>query len=79
MKTRAHNGAMHRITPTQAWPLHDIAATRALEAPAQPTLDPHVLMQRAGLAQEVAHSIVWLLSAEASYTTGAILDVSGGR
>ncbi|MBP6851948.1 MAG: SDR family oxidoreductase [Rhodoferax sp.] len=40
---------------------------------------PSVPMQRAGLAQEVAHSIVWLLSAEASYTTGAILDVSGGR
>jgi NAD(P)-dependent dehydrogenase (short-subunit alcohol dehydrogenase family) len=40
---------------------------------------PSVPMQRAGSAQEVAHSIVWLLSAESSYTTGAILDVSGGR
>jgi hydroxyethylthiazole kinase-like uncharacterized protein yjeF len=50
MTTLAHNDAMHRITPTQAWPLHDIAATRALEAAAQATLDPHVLMQRAGLA-----------------------------
>ncbi len=50
MKALAHNGAMHRITPTQAWPLHDIAATRALEAAAQTTRAPHVLMQRAGLA-----------------------------
>ena len=36
-------------------------------------------MQRPGRADEVAAAIVWLLSDEASYTTGAILDVSGGR
>ena len=36
-------------------------------------------MQRPGRAEEVAAAIVWLLSAEASYTTGAILDVGGGR
>ncbi len=36
-------------------------------------------MQRPGGADEVATAIVWLLSAEASYTTGAILDVGGGR
>lgn len=36
-------------------------------------------MQRPGTADEVAAAIVWLLSDEASYTTGAILDVSGGR
>ena len=41
---------MQRITPTQAWSLHDIAATRALEAAAQATHATHVLMQRAGLA-----------------------------
>ena len=29
--------------------------------------------------QEVAHAIVWLLSAEASYTTMSLIDVSGGR
>ena len=34
---------------------------------------------RAGEAQEVAHAILWLLSEQASYTTGAILDVGGGR
>jgi len=36
-------------------------------------------MQRAATAQEVAQSIVWLLSDQSSYTTGALLDVSGGR
>ena len=36
-------------------------------------------MQRPGTADEVAAAIVWLLSDEARYTTGAILDVSGGR
>jgi NAD(P)-dependent dehydrogenase (short-subunit alcohol dehydrogenase family) len=36
-------------------------------------------MQREGQAHEVAHAILWLLSDEASYTTGALLDVGGGR
>ena len=40
---------------------------------------PMVPMQRAGSAQEVAQAIVWLLSNEASYTTGTTLDVAGGR
>ena len=36
-------------------------------------------MKRAGTADEVAHAVLYLLSDEASYTTGAILNVSGGR
>ena len=42
-------------------------------------LAPTVPMQRGGSADEVAQAIVWLLSDAASYTTGALLDVSGGR
>ncbi|MDN3519378.1 SDR family oxidoreductase [Aquisalimonas lutea] len=38
-----------------------------------------VPMQRGGEAEEVARSILWLLSEEASYSTGALLDISGGR
>jgi NAD(P)-dependent dehydrogenase (short-subunit alcohol dehydrogenase family) len=38
-----------------------------------------VPMQRGGQPEEVANAILWLLSKEASYATGAILDVTGGR
>jgi NAD(P)-dependent dehydrogenase (short-subunit alcohol dehydrogenase family) len=40
---------------------------------------PSVPLQRAGTSQEVAAAIVWLLSDEASYATGTIIDVTGGR
>ncbi|HEU4743452.1 MAG TPA: SDR family oxidoreductase [Meiothermus sp.] len=36
-------------------------------------------MKRGGEALEVAQAILWLLSDEASYVTGALLDVTGGR
>jgi len=36
-------------------------------------------MKRGGSPEEVARAIMWLLSVESSYTTGALLDVSGGR
>ncbi|MGJ7582125.1 SDR family oxidoreductase [Variovorax sp. RHLX14] len=42
-------------------------------------LAPVVPMRRIGRPEEIATAIVWLISAEASYTTGALLDVSGGR
>ena len=42
-------------------------------------LAPTVPMQRVGTAEEVAAAIVWLLSPEAGYTTGTLLDVAGGR
>jgi NAD(P)-dependent dehydrogenase (short-subunit alcohol dehydrogenase family) len=42
-------------------------------------LSPQVPMGRGGTADEVAESIVWLLSPAASYTTMSLLEVSGGR
>jgi len=38
-----------------------------------------VPMKRGGTPDEVARAILWLLSDQASYSTGSILDVSGGR
>ena len=40
---------------------------------------PSIPMQRTGSAEEVADAILYLLSPSASYITGAILNVSGGR
>lgn len=40
---------------------------------------PLVPMQRPGEPDEIAGAILWLLSDEASYTSGALLDVSGAR
>jgi NAD(P)-dependent dehydrogenase (short-subunit alcohol dehydrogenase family) len=36
-------------------------------------------MQRGGQPLEVAHAILWLLSDEASYTTGTFIDLAGGK
>jgi NAD(P)-dependent dehydrogenase (short-subunit alcohol dehydrogenase family) len=40
---------------------------------------PQLPLQRPARAEEIAQAILWLLSDAASYTTGALLDVSGGR
>lgn len=50
---------MDRIDPSQSWPLHGIAATRALEAALASTLPPHTLMQRAGLATAQLALALW--------------------
>jgi NAD(P)-dependent dehydrogenase (short-subunit alcohol dehydrogenase family) len=48
--------------------------------PGRPAALRHIIpVQREGQPDEVAHAVLWLLSEEASYTTGALLDVTGGR
>lgn len=42
-------------------------------------LKPTIPMGRAGKPEEIAEAVVWLLSSAASYVTGAVLEVGGGR
>lgn len=42
-------------------------------------LMPSIPMKRAGLPDEIAEGVLWLLSPAASYVTGAILEIGGGR
>lgn len=56
----------------------DIHASGGLPERVQ-QLAHQVPMQRGGTAEEVAQAIVWLMGDGASYTTMALLDVSGGR
>lgn len=56
----------------------DIHASGGLPERAK-EMAPMVPMKRAGSADEVAQAIVWLLSDASSYTTGAVIDVTGGR
>ena len=42
-------------------------------------LNPTIPMQRAGTPEEIAQGVLWLLSDAASYVTGTILEIGGGR
>jgi NAD(P)-dependent dehydrogenase (short-subunit alcohol dehydrogenase family) len=42
-------------------------------------LSPGIPMKRAGTPDEIAAGVLWLLSSEASYVTGTILEIGGGR
>jgi NAD(P)-dependent dehydrogenase (short-subunit alcohol dehydrogenase family) len=56
-----------------------LIATEIHEAGRLDRLGPTVPMKRPGTADEIAQSVMFLLSDASSYTTGAILRVSGGR
>lgn len=53
------------------------AANGRPDRPSQ--MAPTIPMKRAGTAEEVAQGVAWLLSDAASYTTGTILEIGGGR
>ena len=53
------------------------AAAGAPDRPAR--LSSTIPMKRPGTADEIAAGVLWLLSPEASYVTGAILEIGGGR
>jgi NAD(P)-dependent dehydrogenase (short-subunit alcohol dehydrogenase family) len=40
---------------------------------------PSIPMQRSGEPEEIAEGVIWLLSPVASYVTGTILEIGGGR
>jgi NAD(P)-dependent dehydrogenase (short-subunit alcohol dehydrogenase family) len=42
-------------------------------------LNPTIPLGRAGTAEEIAQGVLWLLSDAASYVTGTILEIGGGR
>ncbi len=42
-------------------------------------LAPSIPMRRAGTVSEIAEAVLWLLSPAASYVTGSILEIGGGR
>jgi NAD(P)-dependent dehydrogenase (short-subunit alcohol dehydrogenase family) len=42
-------------------------------------LAPQIPLQRGGTPEEVANAIAWLLSDEATYITGSMIDVAGGK
>lgn len=42
-------------------------------------LSPTIPMHRAGTPEEIAQGVLWLLSDAASYVTGSILEIGGGR
>ncbi|SFE49348.1 NAD(P)-dependent dehydrogenase, short-chain alcohol dehydrogenase family [Actinacidiphila alni] len=51
----------------------------AMGDPERPWRNPdRIPMRRPGEPEEIAHAVAWLLSPEASYTTGAVLRVTGG-
>jgi NAD(P)-dependent dehydrogenase (short-subunit alcohol dehydrogenase family) len=55
-------------------PIHALHGQNFLD-----NMSPNLPMQRPGTAEEIAEAAIWLLSPAASYVTGSILNVSGGR
>ena len=56
-----------------------IAHARAMDPAWLDTVVKNMPMGRIGQVREISHAVLWLLSDEASYVTGTIIDASGGR
>jgi len=68
-----------RVNAVRPGPIHTDIHASGGEPNRIERIKSAIPMKRGGDADEVAHAILWLLSDEASYTTGALLDVAGGR
>jgi NAD(P)-dependent dehydrogenase (short-subunit alcohol dehydrogenase family) len=68
-----------RVNAVRPGLIHTDIHARAGEPNRVARLAPEVPMKRGGHPEEVAATILWLLSEHASYVTGSIVDVSGGR
>ena len=76
-KEVAHEGI--RVNAVRPGPIHTDIHASGGEPNRIERIKGAIPMKRGGDPEEVAHAILWLLSDEASYTTGALLDVAGGR
>ncbi|HVA91188.1 MAG TPA: SDR family NAD(P)-dependent oxidoreductase [Chloroflexota bacterium] len=78
-RTLARDGAPHGITANAVAPGQiDTGMGRALGAEALRRVETAIPLGRLGTPEEVAYAILFLASEEASYITGATLDVNGG-
>ncbi len=68
-----------RVNGVRPGPIHTEIHASGGEPNRIDRLKAFIPMQRGGDPEEVAAAILWLLSEEASYVTGTLLDVSGGR
>jgi len=68
-----------RVNGVRAGIIHTEIHALGGEAGRASRLGPSMPMARGGHAIEVARAILWLLSDDASYTTGSFIDVAGGR
>jgi NAD(P)-dependent dehydrogenase (short-subunit alcohol dehydrogenase family) len=58
--------------------LSEMTEGRLKDAAFRASIEASIPMRRVGEAHEIAEAVLWLLSDEASFITGAMLDASGG-
>lgn len=68
-----------RVNAVRPGLIHTTLHATAGEPDRVTRLEASVPMKRGGYPEEIAAAILWLLSDEATYITGSILDVTGGR